>query len=64
MNRVPLSTRLFIKSMLQRDPKDRLLQADLNYDAIRGHAFFSKFDWDKLEKRQLAAPPISPETPY
>jgi hypothetical protein len=59
IQRMPLPARLFIKSMLARNPSDRLMNSDFDYSVIRKHPFFSKFDWRALEERQLPTPALT-----
>jgi serine/threonine protein kinase len=49
-----------IKSLLERDPVKRLGMKTSPYGDIRGHSFFSKIDWMRLESRQIE-PPFKPK---
>jgi novel protein kinase C delta type len=49
-----------IKMLLERDPIKRLGMRSSPYGDIRAHPFFSKIDWNKLEKCQLE-PPFKPK---
>ena len=49
-----------IKSLLERDPHKRLGMKTSPYGDIRGHPFFSKIDWHRLENRQIE-PPFKPK---
>lgn len=55
-----LPGKLFVKQLLERRPEERLGHeiGGWNYDKIRGHSFFSKMDWGKLNSRKLKAPKI------
>jgi len=44
-------TRAFIEGLLTRDPNKRF-----GPEEIRKHAFFSKYDWGKLERGEIAPP--------
>jgi hypothetical protein len=54
--------KLFVKSILNRDLSQRF-GADLDYKAIKSHAWFHGVDFDALERRQVPAPWIPEPDP-
>jgi serine/threonine protein kinase len=57
--RAPLAARLFVKSMLALSPGNRLYGEDCpEYDRVKKHPFFAKFDWRALYSRTLAPPSL------
>jgi len=55
--RAPLAARLFIKSMLEPLPNNRLYGVGCpEYDRVKKHPFFAKFDWKALCSRSLSPP--------
>eukprot|EP00615_Pteridomonas_danica_P004403 CAMPEP_0114361462 /NCGR_PEP_ID=MMETSP0101-20121206/24762_1 /TAXON_ID=38822 ORGANISM="Pteridomonas danica, Strain PT" /NCGR_SAMPLE_ID=MMETSP0101 /ASSEMBLY_ACC=CAM_ASM_000211 /LENGTH=455 /DNA_ID=CAMNT_0001506471 /DNA_START=736 /DNA_END=2103 /DNA_ORIENTATION=- len=60
--RVGLPARLFMKNLLSRELDSRL-GADLNYEAIQSHSFFSALDWPGVKMRTSAPPPVGKPIP-
>lgn len=54
--------KLFVKSILNRDPSQRF-GADLDYKAIKSHAWFNGVNFDALEMRRVPAPWIPEPDP-
>ena len=62
LQRVPLSAKLFLKCMLDRQDETRL-GADLDYTKIVKHPWFASVNWKGISERTHLAPWI-PQPPH
>lgn len=50
----------YVKGLLIKDPSKRLGSGDTGEADLKGHAFFSGMDWDKIDRREVV-PPFKPK---